>query len=288
MVKAVLVTYRRYAVDADRHQAGQAVRLRSARRRRQIDAGVRPAGEPGQFDGQLRTICAPGTAKDDRSSRARPRPQGLGDRRRRVCLAGSTERPTTCGFPARSSPMAGTTFARWAPKAAISWPRPRGRCGLAIVADGEGDSGWRRRSGCSCSGDYDHLGGAHGSRRSRSVAPSGTSVSRSPIGATSDAPTACRRRDGLATPRGGAQLRGDRATGLGLRRAVRAWTGIRLTGGEPTMRAHLPVLVEKLARLRVPQPGPVAGRAPDPSTTTNGATFRLLAGEAPGGRTAPG
>src|SRR5262245_19947196 len=28
--------------------------------------------------------------------------------------------------------------------------------------------------------------------------------------------------------------------------------GIRLTGGEPTIRAHLPVLVEKLARLRVP------------------------------------
>ena len=26
--------------------------------------------------------------------------------------------------------------------------------------------------------------------------------------------------------------------------------GIRLTGGEPTMRAHLPILVEKLARLR--------------------------------------
>ena len=28
--------------------------------------------------------------------------------------------------------------------------------------------------------------------------------------------------------------------------------GLRLTGGEPTVRAHLPVLVEKLARLRVP------------------------------------
>jgi cyclic pyranopterin phosphate synthase len=41
---------------------------------------------------------------------------------------------------------------------------------------------------------------------------------------------------------------------------------IRLTGGEPTVRAHLPVLVEKLAALGV-----------DLSMTTNGATLRLLA-----------
>jgi cyclic pyranopterin phosphate synthase len=42
--------------------------------------------------------------------------------------------------------------------------------------------------------------------------------------------------------------------------------GIRLTGGEPTVRAHLPVLVEKLAGLGV-----------DLALTTNGATLRLLA-----------
>jgi len=41
---------------------------------------------------------------------------------------------------------------------------------------------------------------------------------------------------------------------------------IRLTGGEPTVRAHLPVLVEKLARLPV-----------DLALTTNGATLRLVA-----------
>jgi GTP 3',8-cyclase len=41
---------------------------------------------------------------------------------------------------------------------------------------------------------------------------------------------------------------------------------IRLTGGEPTVRAHLPVLVAKLARLGV-----------DLALTTNGATLRLLA-----------
>jgi cyclic pyranopterin phosphate synthase len=50
--------------------------------------------------------------------------------------------------------------------------------------------------------------------------------------------------------------------------------GIRLTGGEPTVRAHLPVLVAKLARLRRPD-----GTVPDLSITTNGATFGLLAHE---------
>jgi cyclic pyranopterin phosphate synthase len=55
--------------------------------------------------------------------------------------------------------------------------------------------------------------------------------------------------------------------------------GIRLTGGEPTVRAHLPVLVGKLAQLRVPteSASPLAGRKPDLSITTNGATFGLLA-----------
>ena len=52
--------------------------------------------------------------------------------------------------------------------------------------------------------------------------------------------------------------------------------GLRLTGGEPTMRAHLPILVEKLAALRVPSnaDSPFAGRKPDLSITTNAATFR--------------
>jgi GTP 3',8-cyclase len=44
--------------------------------------------------------------------------------------------------------------------------------------------------------------------------------------------------------------------------------GIRITGGEPTVRAHLPVLVEKLAALGT-----------DLSLTTNGATLRLLAAD---------
>jgi cyclic pyranopterin phosphate synthase len=41
---------------------------------------------------------------------------------------------------------------------------------------------------------------------------------------------------------------------------------IRLTGGEPTVRSHLPILVQKLARLRV-----------DLALTTNGATLRSVA-----------
>jgi cyclic pyranopterin phosphate synthase len=57
--------------------------------------------------------------------------------------------------------------------------------------------------------------------------------------------------------------------------------GLRLTGGEPTVRAHLPILVAKLAQLRVPthSDSPLAGRKPDLALTTNGATFRLLAHE---------
>jgi len=56
---------------------------------------------------------------------------------------------------------------------------------------------------------------------------------------------------------------------------------IRLTGGEPTVRAHLPVLVEKLSRLRVRDgaDSPRAGQKIDLALTTNGATLRLLADE---------
>ncbi|HZQ57160.1 MAG TPA: GTP 3',8-cyclase MoaA [Acidimicrobiales bacterium] len=44
--------------------------------------------------------------------------------------------------------------------------------------------------------------------------------------------------------------------------------GVRITGGEPTVRAHLPVLVRQLASL---QP------RPDLAMTTNGASMRLMA-----------
>ena len=49
---------------------------------------------------------------------------------------------------------------------------------------------------------------------------------------------------------------------------------LRLTGGEPTVRAHLPQFIAKLAALRLPD-----GTKPDIALTTNGATLRNVAGE---------
>ncbi|HET6775787.1 MAG TPA: GTP 3',8-cyclase MoaA [Acidimicrobiales bacterium] len=49
---------------------------------------------------------------------------------------------------------------------------------------------------------------------------------------------------------------------------------IRLTGGEPTVRAHLPVLVGKVAALRTDD-----GRQVDLALTTNGATLRSVAAD---------
>jgi GTP 3',8-cyclase len=49
---------------------------------------------------------------------------------------------------------------------------------------------------------------------------------------------------------------------------------IRLTGGEPTVRAHLPVLVGKVAALRTDD-----GRPVDLALTTNGATLRSVAAD---------
>lgn len=57
--------------------------------------------------------------------------------------------------------------------------------------------------------------------------------------------------------------------------------GIRLTGGEPTVRARLALLVEKLAGLRVPSESssPLAGQPIDLAITTNGASLERMAGE---------
>ena len=49
---------------------------------------------------------------------------------------------------------------------------------------------------------------------------------------------------------------------------------LRLTGGEPTVRAHLPRLIEQLATLRLE-----GGTKPNIALTTNGATLRNIAGE---------
>jgi cyclic pyranopterin phosphate synthase len=50
--------------------------------------------------------------------------------------------------------------------------------------------------------------------------------------------------------------------------------GIRLTGGEPTVRAHLPILIQKLSALRLSD-----GSTPDLALTTNGSTLRNVAQE---------
>jgi cyclic pyranopterin phosphate synthase len=49
---------------------------------------------------------------------------------------------------------------------------------------------------------------------------------------------------------------------------------LRLTGGEPTVRAHLPRLIEQLATLRLED-----DTKPNIALTTNGATLRNIAGE---------
>jgi len=57
--------------------------------------------------------------------------------------------------------------------------------------------------------------------------------------------------------------------------------GLRLTGGEPTMRADLPTLVAQLAELRVPAGAgsPRAGSSPEIALTTNGSTLRRAASD---------
>ena len=70
------------------------------------------------------------------------------------------------------------------------------------------------------------------------------------------------------------QDRGELLTFEEIERVVGIFTsrfgvdGVRLTGGEPTVRAHLPVLVGRLAGLAV---------RPELAMTTNGATLRLVA-----------
>ncbi len=62
----------------------------------------------------------------------------------------------------------------------------------------------------------------------------------------------------------------ERVAGVLVRRF--GFDSLRITGGEPTVRAHLPVLVAKLAALRAP-----SGRPVDLALTTNGASLGLLA-----------
>ena len=137
--------------------------------------------------------------------------------------------------------------ARRARRAATSWPRPRRPtpwpwCPTATA--------WPRRRGdrhvahLICPPSLNLV--RPDARRSRptwstpSAAPCATCGSRSPIAATSAAPTACRKR----------ACSGCRASEIltfeEIERLARVCVerfgvdGIRLTGGEPTVRAHLP------------------------------------------------
>jgi hypothetical protein len=76
-------------------------------------------------------------------------------------------------------------------------------------------------------------------------------------------------------------LRGVRAAGTSCSSSGSSVDGLRLTGGEPTVRAHLPVLVEKLAELAVPESSssPLAGRSPTCRSPPTGPPSRLLADE---------
>ena len=125
LVKVVLDRIGRHAVDADRHQAGQAVRVRPAERRRRRDAAVRPARQPGVVARELRAARPPGAAPDDG-----PPPSG---RPEVVAVADDAAAPPArrqgalrSGCTAPSAPTAASTSAPPAPRAATSW-RPRRR-----------------------------------------------------------------------------------------------------------------------------------------------------------------
>ena len=74
--------HRRDALDADRHQAGQAVRVRAGRRRPR----VRLPRQPGVVDGELRAVRPAGAASGDGPHRTRPT-DGAGRRRLRAATA---------------------------------------------------------------------------------------------------------------------------------------------------------------------------------------------------------
>ncbi len=120
VVKAVLGRIADDDVDAGRHQAGQAVRLRDHRRR----ADLRPARQPGQLAHQLRAVRPSGAAADD-GSRPRGPAEPRRHRRRRPASPGRRQGPLPARQRRSSPPTAATTSARSGPRAATSWRPPR-------------------------------------------------------------------------------------------------------------------------------------------------------------------
>ena len=249
------VADRRHALDAGGHPAGQAVRVRPARRRRRPSgARVRPAGQPGQLARQLRAVRPAGAAQDDGAARSstarasRPSPTSR-------CVAVPTARPTAAGAAPRSGRRPIARRRRSTPRAATSWRRRALADALVVLARRR-----RRRPGGEVAVSSWYASAAsdvHSLMRwissTPSVARCATCASRSPTAATSAAPTACRRRACTWLPRSEV-LTFEEIVRLAAIFVERFEVdGIRLTGGEPTVRAHLPVLVAKLAALRVPR-----------------------------------
>ncbi len=112
-------------------------------------------------------------------------------------------------------------------------------------------------------------------RPTRSVGRSTTCGSPSPIGATSDAPTACPRRSSARTTSSCRATRSCRSRRSSERPGSSSALGVeklRITGGEPLVRRDLPDLIAMLAAIRRPDGGEL-----DLTLTTNGSALRALA-----------
>ena len=248
-------------------------------RRRPRRAGVRPARQPGLVAGQLRAVRPPGAAPDDGPRRPSTARRVRGRRRRRAAAAVPTARlHLYAGHRPVRATTAAATSARPARQGSHQLAATAAANGLAVRARRRRRRAGRRRRrpapgvtdvGVSPAGSL-AVGCARWTSSTPSGAPSATCASRSPTAATSAAPTACRRRAWSGCPAS------EVLTFEEIERLARVFVerfgvdGIRLTGGEPTVRAHLPVLVEKLAAAAAPSPT----RRSDLSITTNGATLR--------------
>ena len=262
-VKVGARPHRRHALDAGGHQAGQAAGLRP-RRSAGGRPGVRPARQPGLVDGELRAV-RPARPAPDAGPRRRPAAPAAGARRWPTsrCAAGPTARSTSSGSSAACD--AGD-----------------GRCRGRGVAGGQGSHQLRghgpRPTPWPCcptapawpagdpvevvllSLDRRAVGDRPCRRRLRSAGPPMAEPLVDSFGRVHrdlriSVTDRCNFRCTYCMPAEGMEWlpRDELLTFEEIERVARlcverfGFDGIRLTGGEPTVRAHLPVLVEKLA-----------------------------------------
>ena len=292
--------HRRHALDADRDQAGQAVRVRPARRRRRPRAGVRAARQPGLLARELRAVRPPGAAPDDGPPPPRP-PERRRRRRRRPAPPARRQDAPRAGARPRSAPTAGVHVAldrrpgqpparrdrggQRARRARRRRRRRRRRRGRASLMLSGSIVAWRR----SIAAARAPMPPRPGARAIRASLPCARRPRR-PLRAHHPRPAHLGHRPlqlplhvlhaggghEVAAARGAAHVRGDRAPGPDLSSSASASTAIRLTGGEPTVRAHLAVLVGQARRA-------AHDRRPDRSTWRSPPTaprLRLLAARA--------